>query len=153
MVFHSKVDAFFITVMLIVVLVIGLVSFFPLFTEGGTQLPVVLILSSSFLIVTSFVLWTAFSVKYIFFPNYLLIKGGPFRSRIPYESVIKVSPTTAIFIGHRILSSRDAIEIFNKTTFMGSIKISPRNKREFISELKKRCQNVKIQDSEKMHLN
>lgn len=85
MVFHSKVDAFFSNFMMIVVLVIAIVLFFPLFVDGGTQLPVVLILSSSFFIVISFILWTAFSVKYIFYTDYLLIQGGPFKSRIPYD--------------------------------------------------------------------
>ncbi|WP_087974957.1 PH domain-containing protein [Oceanobacillus rekensis] len=145
MVFRSKVDAFFVNFMLIVVLIIGLISFFPLFIEDAPFLAV-LILTSTFLIVTGFILWTNFSVKYIFYEDYLFIKGGPFRSRIPYENITKVSPTTAIFSGHSILSSRDAIEIFNKTTFLGSIKISPREKREFISELKKHCPNVHIQE-------
>lgn len=151
MVFRSKVDAFFVNFILIVVLIIALASFFPLFIEevrndSETLIPAVIILASIFLIVTSFLLWTTFSVKYIFDPEHLLIKGGPFRSRIPYENITKVSPTTAIFTGHRILSSRDAIEISNKTTWMGSIKISPSNKREFINELKNRCPNLQIQE-------
>ncbi|WP_435921580.1 PH domain-containing protein [Paenibacillus sp. DYY-L-2] len=151
MVFRSKVDAFFVNFMLIVVIIIALATFFPLFIEevrndSETLIPAFIILASIFFIVTSFLLWTSFSVKYIFDPDHLLIKGGPFRSRIPYENITKVSPTTAIFTGHRILSSRDAIEISNKTTWMGSIKISPRTKKEFINELKKRCPNLQIQE-------
>ncbi|MFD1206285.1 PH domain-containing protein [Sporosarcina contaminans] len=152
MVFRSKVDAFFGNFMLIVVLIIALVSFFPFFIEevrnepAEVIIPAVIILTSIFLIVTSFLLWTLFSVKYIFYQDYLLIKGGPFKSRIPYENISKVSPTTAIFTGHRILSSKDAIEIFNKTTFMGSIKISPSNRKEFINELKKQCPDIQIQE-------
>lgn len=152
MVFRSKVDAFFGNFMLIVVLIIALASFFPFFIEevrnepAEVIIPAVIILTSIFLIVTSFLLWTLFSVKYIFYQDYLLIKGGPFKSRIPYENISKVSPTTAIFTGHRILSSKDAIEIFNKTTFMGSIKISPSNRKEFINELKKQCPDIQIQE-------
>ncbi|MGD6842556.1 PH domain-containing protein [Bacillus infantis] len=146
MVFHSKIDAFFTSLILAAVLVIAFGLFFPLFIEGGTQLPAVLILTSTFLIVTGFILWTAFSVKYIFYKDYLFIKGGPFRSRISYENIIKVSPANDIFTGYRILSSRDALEIFNKTTAFGSIKISPKEKREFIAELKKRCPGITIQD-------
>ncbi|MGV2941503.1 PH domain-containing protein [Mesobacillus sp. LC4] len=145
MVFHSKVDSFFRNFILVVVLVIALASFFPLFIEGGTQLPVVLTLSSTFLIVISFILWTAFSIKYIFYGDYLLIKGGPFRSKVLYENIIEVTSTNDIFTGYRILSSRDALEIFNKTTLFGSIKISPKEKREFMTELVKRCPNVKIE--------
>src|SRR5690625_71676 len=146
MVFRSKVDTFFVNFMLIVVLVIGVGTFWPLFLEGGTELPVVLILTSIFLIVISFILWSVFSVKYVFYQDYLFIKGGPFRSRIPYEKIIKVSSTTAIFTGYRMLSSRDGIEIFYKTAALGSVKLSPRDKREFITELKRRCPNIQIQD-------
>ena len=141
MVFRSKVDAFYVNIILIVVFIIGLVSFFPLFVESVTFIEVI-ILTSIFLIAISFILWTNFSVKYVFYEDYLFIKGGPFRSRIPYESITKVSPTNAVLYGHRILSSRDAIEIFNKTTFSGSIKISPRFKKDFIAEIKKRCPNI-----------
>ncbi|WP_456278893.1 PH domain-containing protein [Bacillus sp. AK128] len=152
MIFRSKIDTFFINFMSVVVLVIAVVSFFPLFVEGGTQLAVVLILSSTFLIVSSLILWTAFSVKYIFYHDYLLIKGGPFRSQIHYENITKVTPTTDIFTGYRILSSRDALELFNKTTLFGSVKVSPKAKREFINELKTRCPNVKIQGFEGIQL-
>lgn len=98
--------------MLIVVLVIGLVPFLPLFIEDAPFLAVI-ILTSIFLVVPSFILWTHFSIKYIFYEDHLFVKGGPFRSRIPYESITKVSPTNAIFYEHRTLSSKDAIEIFN----------------------------------------
>ena len=35
MVFRSKIDSFFIKLIVIVVLIIGLVTFLPLFAEGG----------------------------------------------------------------------------------------------------------------------
>jgi len=133
--------------MALVVLIIASGSLFPLFIEEvRNNLTAVIVLISTFLLVISFLLWTNFSAKYIFEKDYLFIKGGPFRYRIPYKNIIKVSPTTAIFSGHKALSSRDAIEIFNKTTFFGSIKISPRDKKEFITELKKRCPNIQIQE-------
>src|SRR5690625_1433538 len=146
MVLRSKVDAFFSNFMLIVVLIIGAGSFLPLFLEGGTDLPVVLIFTSIFLIVISLILWTAFSVKYVFYQDYLFVKGGLFRSRIPYENITMVSPTTAIFTGYRVLSSKDAIELFYKTAALGSVKISPKDKKEFITELKRQCPDIQIQD-------
>ena len=146
MVFRSKVDRFYINFILIAILVIGLASFFPLFFEGGTELPVVITLTSIFLILIGIILWCAFSIKYVFYQDYLFVKGGPFRSRIAYEDITKVSPTGDIFTGYRLLSSKDGIEVFYKTAFLGSVKISPRDKREFISELKKRCSNVQIQE-------
>ena len=95
---------------------------------------------------TAIILWSSFSIKYVFHQDYLFVKGGPFRSRIPYENITKVSPTSSIFVGYRLLSSRDAIEIFYKTSLMGSVKISPEDQKAFIAELKKRCPNSVIQE-------
>ncbi|WP_301722872.1 PH domain-containing protein [Planococcus shixiaomingii] len=128
--------------MLLAVLIVGAASFSPLFAEGGTLWPVVIIPTLMFFIVTGVILWMTFSIQYVFYQDYLFVKGGPFRSRIPYEQITKVSPTTDIFTGYRILSSRDGVEIFYKTAILGSVKISPENKKEFISEVKKRCPNI-----------
>lgn len=75
----------------------------------------------------------------------MLVKGEPFRSRISYENITKFSPTTEKFIGYKLLSSKNAIEIFYKTAALGNVKISPRDKSDFIVALKKRCPNVQFQ--------
>lgn len=144
MVFRAKVDGIYISFISIVVIVIGIVLFFPLFIED-VPLLAVFILTSIFLIVIGFMIWTSFSIQYIFHEDHLLIKGGPFRSRIPFGKITKVSPTTATFTGHSMASARDALEIFNQTTFMGSIKISPEDKIGFLDELVKRCPNMQIE--------
>ena len=146
MAFRSKMDSFFVKIILIAILIIGVATFLPLFAEGGDELPVVLTLTAVFNIMTVFILWSSFSIKYVFHQDYLFVKGGPFRSRIPYESITKVSPTSSIFVGYRLLSSRDAIEIFYKTSLMGSVKISPKDQKAFIAELKKRCPNILIEE-------
>lgn len=146
MTFQSKVDRFFTSFILIAVLIIGAVIFLPLFIEDvRNELATVLILTTILLIVIGFILWTAFSVKYVFNQDYLFVKSGPFRSRIRYENITKVSSTTAIFTGYRMLSSRDGLEIFYKNAALGSMKISPKNKSKFITELKRRCPNLQIQ--------
>ena len=145
MVFRSKIDSFFVKFILVMILIIGVVTFFPLFAVGGDVLLVVLISTLTFLASTGIILWCSFSIKYVFHQDYLFVKGGPFRSRIPYESITKVSPILSIFVGYSILSSRDAIEIFYKTSLLGSVKISPEDQKAFITELKKRCPNLLIQ--------
>lgn len=150
MVFRSKIDGYFTSFLLIMILLIAIVSFFPFFIEEARNsdvlIPAVIILVSLFFIVFTFFLWSILSIRYIFHKDHLYIKGGFLKSQIPYEAITKVAPTTAIFTGHKVLSSRDAIEIFNSKTFMGSIKISPKNKKEFLNELKKRCPNIQIQE-------
>lgn len=144
MTMRSKLDRFFIQFILISIIIIGDVLFMPLFfIDIQGELYTVLILTVIFLVLTSFILWVSFSVKYVFNHDYLIVKAGPFRSRIPYEKITKVTDTKAIFTGYRVLSSRDAIEIFYKHAVFGSVKVSPKNKEELVAELQKR--NPKLQ--------
>ena len=139
MTMHSKLDEFFIKFILISIIIIGVVLFIPLFfIDIRGELNTVIMLIGIFLVLTSFILWASLSVEYVFNQDYLVVKGGPFRSRIPYENITKVSSTTAVFTGYTIVTSRDALEIFYKNALLGSVKVSPKNKGEFIAELKKR---------------
>jgi len=132
--------------MLIVILIIGAATFSPLFLDDGTELASIVTMIILFLVLIGFVTWSIFSIKYVFHEDYLSIKGGLFRSRIPYGTITKVSPTSAIFTGYRMMSARDGIEVFYKNAFSGSVKISPSNKKEFINELKKRCLTLEVQE-------
>jgi predicted membrane protein len=146
MIFRSKSDTFFVNFILIVLVIAALACFWPLiFIEGVTRLAVLLMIAAFFLMVST-LLWTIFSIKYAFCEKYLFVKGGPFRSRIAYGDITKVNQTRDIFTGYRILSSRDALEIYYKTGIAGSVKISPVLKKEFISELQKRCPHMHIRE-------
>lgn len=146
MIFRSKVDTFFRIFISITVLITGAVTLIPPFIDKEASISIVIIMSAIFMISAGFILWTAFSIKYVFYEDYLLVKGGPFGSKIPYQTITKASPTNDIFTGYRILSSRNGLELFYKSALLGSVKISPQNRREFITELKKRCPNAVIQE-------
>ncbi|MEI4769446.1 PH domain-containing protein [Psychrobacillus sp. FJAT-51614] len=149
MVFRSKVDIFFNTFIFLVVLIMGAISLlFPQFIYEETSLSIVIIMSAIFIISVGFMLWYVISIKYVFYEDYLLIKGGPFRSKIPYQNITKVSPTTDRFTGYRISSSDNGLELFYKSATFGSIKIVPKDRKEFITELRKRCPNTQIQEFE-----
>lgn len=141
MTFRSKIDTYFIIFMLVVIFIIGAVTLLPLFISGG-NLPTILVLVSTFIFTIIFILWSMFNVKYVFYEDFLLVKGGPFSSRIPYKEISKISPTTEILTGYRILTSKDAIELFYSSGLLGSVKISPNGKESFIQELEKRCPHV-----------
>ncbi|SNZ10112.1 PH domain-containing protein [Terribacillus aidingensis] len=146
MIFRSKVDAFFVNFILIVLAIVALSCFWPLvFMKGVTWLAAFL-MTASFSLIVSILVWSIFSIKYAFCEKHLFVKGGPFRSRISYGDITKVDPTKDIFTGYRILSSRDALEICYKTGIAGSVKISPEHKKEFISELQKRCPHVRFRE-------
>lgn len=144
MVFRSKIDAYFINFILIVILLLGLALFWPLFFFYKIDLFPFLLLACTFLISAGLMLWSAFFIKYVFYQDFLLVQGGPFKSRILYEEITSVASTNNIFTGYRILSSREAIEIYSKQAFWGSLTISPMCKKDFIKELKKRCPHMQI---------
>lgn len=145
MIFRSKIDKFFINLLLIIVLSIGGLAFLPFYFNGIKNNITPNLISMMILFLTiGFMLWTSFSIKYVFNEDFLLVKGGPIKSRIRYENITNVSPTTDVFTGYRILSSRDALEIFYKNALLGSVKISPENQKAFVDELKRRCPNLHI---------
>lgn len=146
MTFRSKIDSFFIRILLAAILFIAAVSFIPLLFEGA-PFSAFVIVTITFLVTTALMLWITFTIRYVFLENHLLVKAGPFRSRVPYGSILKVAPTRDIFTGYRLLSSRDALEIINNTTMFGTVKISPEDQHAFIAELKKRCPDLKVDDS------
>lgn len=139
MTMHSKLDGFFIKIISVSIISVGGALFLPLlFIDTQGELSTVLTLAFIFLVFIGFILWVTLSIKYVFNKDYLFVKGGPFKSRIPYKDITRVSSTSEVFTGYRILSSRDAIEIFYKNAALGSVKVSPKNKSKFITELKKR---------------
>ncbi|MEK9198076.1 PH domain-containing protein [Ureibacillus sp. FSL E2-3493] len=140
--FRSKVDNFFVVVISITLFIIMAVLLIPLILDNDkTLVDVIIVLSLCFLSI-AFILWTSFSIKYIFNPDTLLVKGGLFKTCIPYEDITKLTETTEIFTGYRVLASKDSLEIFYKKGILGSVKISPTDKKRFVSELKKRCPNL-----------
>lgn len=104
MVFHSKIDRFFRIVLMIVVFIIGLVTIGPLFVEEAITILPSFIMSAIFTLTTSFIAWISFSIKYVFNDEYLLVKGGPFQSKIRYEDLTRVDKTDAILTGYRLLT-------------------------------------------------
>lgn len=146
MIFRSKVDAFFVTFITIAAITIGAVTLLPLFFDKEATISIGIIMFAIFIISVGLIVWVSFFIKYVFYEDYLLVKGGPFRSKIPYQTITKISPTNDIFTGYRILSSNQGFELFYKSATLGSVKISPKDKKEFINELKKRCPNADIQE-------
>jgi len=145
MTFKSKKDRFFINLIIMVVIVIWIFSFVPFMIElsitGDLDLVPFFIVMSIFFLTSIFILWTVFDIEYTFYEDYLLVRGGPFRSRIPFSKIQGYRETNNIWMGYRICASKDALEIMYSTGFMGSVIISPENKKLFIEELEKRMKN------------
>ncbi|WP_427107692.1 PH domain-containing protein [Lysinibacillus xylanilyticus] len=143
MVYHAKTDIILTIIMFLMVWIFGAISLLPF-----TSLSTVIIMSTAFIVSVVFVWWYANSIKFVFYDNYLLVKGGPFKSKIPYQSITRVSQTTDKYTGYLISSSDKGLEIFYSTAANGSIKILPKDKMQFILELKKRCPNAQISQNQ-----
>ncbi|WP_329762748.1 PH domain-containing protein [Bacillus nitratireducens] len=143
MTFHSKIDKFFLFIIFFAIFTIGAPTLLPLFFDDEATTTDLYILLSIFFVSSGFLLWSSFSITYTFYENHLFVKGGPFRSKIPYSHITKISKTDNILIGYRILSSKDCYEIFYTSGALGSVKISPKDPEKFISELQKKCPALK----------
>ncbi|MGE7910600.1 PH domain-containing protein [Lysinibacillus xylanilyticus] len=139
MIYHAKTDIILTIIMFLMVWIFGAISLLPF-----ASLSTVIIMSTAFIVSIVFVWWYANSIKFVFYDKYLLVKGGPFKSKIPYQSITRVSLTTDKYTGYLISSSDKGLEIFLSTAANGSIKILPKDKMQFILELKKRCPNAQI---------
>ncbi|WP_033541254.1 PH domain-containing protein [Planococcus sp. CAU13] len=85
-------------------------------------------------------LWMWFKTGYTIQDNFLLIQFGPFNWKIRIDLIHSVRKTRNPFTDPAL--SMDKIEI-NYGRFQ-TIGISPKNKFEFISELRKQNSNIKI---------
>ncbi|MED4533016.1 PH domain-containing protein [Metabacillus fastidiosus] len=150
MIFYSKIDKIFLSIILVAILMIVpllLIPFLVDFYNGNTNIVDLIVVFSILFITVGLIIWTTFFIRYIFYESYLFLRAGPFRSKIMYEDITKVKQTNDIFTGYRLLSSKEAIEIFYKTGKFGSVKISPAEKQKFITELKKHCPHTEIEAS------
>ncbi|MFI8574318.1 PH domain-containing protein [Rossellomorea aquimaris] len=149
--FRSKIDRFFISVIFISLLLISIVYLIPLILIGRPTILNIIVVVSLYAFSAGIIIWTGFFQHYELCEDFLYIKGGPFRSRIFYGDLTRVRATRDISTGYRVLSSRDALEIYYRTGFWGSVKISPRDKELFLSELDKRCSHLFIQSSSQIN--
>ena len=145
--FHSKIDRPFLTLYGTATLLIAVSCFWPFFFDEDMPLFAATILIAIFVATIAFMLWLMLGISYVFRDDYLFVKAEPLRIKISYGDVSLVAPTSNILTGMRMLSSRDALEIFYPKAFMGSVKISPAEQRRFLDELMKRVPRDKFHPS------
>ena len=78
MVFRSKIDFVFISIIAFSVIITGGVFLLPLLMDETAKSDMIVSLSL-FALTTGFLLWISFSIRYIFKDGYLLIKSGPIK--------------------------------------------------------------------------
>lgn len=142
--FKTKRDSFFVSIWLFTILISNAIIIIPIFLVEDTSSIDFIIVFLIDLVITGFLLWVMLDISYVLKEDYFFVKCGIFRSKIRYIDITKVTLKTNIWVGYRVLSSRDAIEIHYKTGLLGSVKISPEQTDLFIEELQKRNKRIDI---------
>ena len=83
----------------------------------------------------AFLLWIVYGTSYTIEGNVLVIRCGPFRWRVPLDDIVGVSPTDDP--SSAPACSLDRLEIRYRS--YDTILISPEQREEFVTALRKRC--------------
>ncbi|WP_419960606.1 PH domain-containing protein [Psychrobacillus sp. BM2] len=144
--FRSKIDRTFMVIMSIALVIVALATLWPvayeLFYTNSPEYTAIWIMTVLFFVCAGFLIWTSLDIHYIFYDDFLYVKGGPFRSKIKYEDMTKVNKSSNILAGYRILSSKDALQIHYRHSLMGSIIISPDNQAQFVKVLLEKAKHI-----------
>ncbi len=123
------------------------VSFLPILTESSSIGYFFLLLN---LALSGFIIWCILATNYTISYNELCLKSGPIRFRIKVESIVSVEEHNGIIIPaiwKLGLSQNGIIITYNKHK---DVYISPKNKNQFIAELKKVNPNISLKTSIKL---
>lgn len=118
----------------------------PFIMYQPTRTPAfIFIWTSIYIGILTSVLVMVTNIKYEFHEDFLSVKGGPLKKKIPYSKVKFASSTHDIFDGYRVLTAKEAIEIVYGKGWWGNVKISPEDEETFLSLLKYHCPQAEIE--------
>lgn len=84
--------------------------------------------------------------EYVFDDKQLMVRSGPFRWRVPTDSISHVRPTRSWLAGPAL--SFDRLELIGAH---GSLLVSPRDRRAFLEQLKSAAPHVDMQGHSTHH--
>jgi len=88
-------------------------------------------------------LWVMLGTVYELTEEALLVRGGPFRWRVPLSQVRRVTISRSVLSAPALSLRRLRIEYGRA----GSLLISPRDERGFLAELRRRCPGLQVEPS------
>lgn len=133
--YEVKKDAWIVLIMVSSLLIVGYVFFLVPQEEQTT-------------VIISFVLLSLVTLPFILIGGYelqdqeLFIRIGFITKRIKYEDIKSVKEARGGTGGYALSMDRVRIKVHNKGPAFGSFDISPKDKEEFIYNLKMKCPNI-----------
>ena len=139
--FRSKVDAWMSWTLwgsALLMLAAAAMTLFDAEAGPGTK-AVVIFLS---LVTIPFVLWVRYDTSYRLTDTHLLVRSGPFRTRVVLDSILSIEPTSSYQSGPTLSRQRFLIRYDRYATVM----VSPEDRGPFLDELCLRAPHLVWQD-------
>jgi hypothetical protein len=132
--FKSKRDWLVLVVYLVFVGALLFIWLMPYY--GGNELTMKIIATTMIGLVVLTFTWAVFSTYYLFEEKYLLCVSGPFKTKVYYCDIKDVKPSHAAWSS--LALSLDRVVLIRGENLLARIYVSPKNKTEFIEEVKRR---------------
>lgn len=139
--FRTRKDRWLVVLLLLMVLFCGVGGLMLLAEPGHKHLPVAILC----LVFSGASVFLMYPVRYTLAERELVVRGGPFRWRVAYENIEKVTPTRNPLAAPAWSLSRLRVDhrYRGRTVFL---LISPERQEEFLRELAGRCPHLVLSD-------
>ncbi|MCH8501886.1 MAG: PH domain-containing protein [Aliidiomarina sp.] len=131
-VYTSKIDTWFVLVLVAIVSVFFIVFVSVLMTG---QIRAIMLAIPALIVGAGFPLWLMKSTNYTLNDTNLIVRCGPFKWQVPVNQIQSVTPTSNPLSSPAL--SLDRLQI--NYGRWGTIMISPKDKEAFIQDLEARC--------------
>jgi hypothetical protein len=98
------------------------------------------------------VLWSLYRIRYEVTPPDLIVRFGPFRSRVPLDCIVEVFPTRNPLSAPAPSLDRLRIDYRRKNGKLGFTLISPKDKEGFVRDLASAAPHLRSPDGEPLRL-
>lgn len=89
-----------------------------------------------------FMLWMLYGAYLELKEDELYIKLGPIYGRVKYENIKSITLTKSYLSSYAMTNKRVFIKVHNKTWIKGDVQVGPKDREEFVDDLKRRCRNL-----------
>mgnify|MGYP000064832020 CR=1 FL=1 len=137
--FRTRKDRWLVVLLLLMVIFCGVGGLMLLAEPGHKHLPVAILC----LVFSGASVFLMYPVRYTLAERELVVRGGPFRWRVAYENIEKVTPTRNPLAAPAWSLSRLRVDhrYRGRTVFL---LISPERQEEFLRELAGRCPHLML---------
>jgi len=133
--YEAKIDFWIkILIYLTVVITIG-----PAFFMPSGEVWMYLLITSP---INICMLWVLYGAYLECRDDELFIKLGPIYGRVKYDNIKSISLVKSYLSSYAMTNKRVYIKVHKKTWIKGDLQVGPKEREEFMDDLKRRCRNL-----------